>query len=81
MSTLSTSVQLLTKNKPYYLKTILGLMKIRGEFLSATQRYEFENLKKFGNLRAASETEDYRNISRCVDIFRASFGTQQQSYN
>ena len=51
MSTLSTSVQVLTKNKPYYLKTNLGLMKIRGEPLSATQhsahwRIEFENLKK-----------------------------------
>ena len=47
MGTLSTSVQVLTKNKPYYLKTNLGLMKIRSEVLSATQRFEFVNLKKF----------------------------------
>ena len=72
MSTLSTSVQVLTKNKPYYLKTDPGLMKIRGEILSATQRFEFENLKKLReNARAASEAEEYRNIPH---IFRASFG-------
>ena len=84
ISTLSTSVQALTKNKPYYLKTNLGLMKIRGEVLqlSATQRFrrfEFENFNKVReNARAASETEEYRNIAGCIDIFRASFGTQQQ---
>ena len=80
MNTLSTSVQVLTENKPYYLKTNLGLIKIRGEVLSGTQRFEFENLKKVReNVRAATETEEYRNIPRCIDIFRASFGTQQQS--
>ena len=53
MSTLSTSVQVITKSKPYYLKT---------------------NLKKAGeNVRAASETEEYRKIPRCIDIFRAKF--------
>ena len=53
-------------------------MKIRGELLSATRRSEFENLKKVGeNVRAASETEEYRNMRRCIDIFRASFGTQR----
>ena len=51
-------------------------MKTRGEVLSATQRFEFENLKSSGT-RAASESEEYRNIRRCIDIFRASFGTQQ----
>ena len=85
MSTLSTSVQVLTKNKPYYLKTNLGLMKIRGELLSAAQRnrFEFENLKKFGKIfekRRKRRIPKYnRNIPRCIDIFRASFGTQQYS--
>ena len=33
-------------------------MKIRGEVFAATQRFEFENLKKSsGNVRAASEAE------------------------
>ena len=54
-------------------------MKIRSEGLSATRRFEYENLRKVGNTRAASETEEYRNTPRCIDIFRASFGTQQQS--
>ena len=49
-------------------------MKIRGELLSATQRFEFENSKKVRDVRAVSETEEYRNIRRCIDIFRASFG-------
>ena len=44
-------------------------MKIRGEVLSATKRFEFE-IRKFKNnsadLRAASETEEYRNIPRCI---------------
>ena len=42
MSALSTSVQVLTKNKPYYFKTNLGLMKILGEVSSATPGQRFE---------------------------------------
>ena len=57
MSMLSTSVQVLTKNKPYYLKTNLGLMKIRGELLPANQRSKFVK-KVRENIRAASETEE-----------------------
>ena len=76
MSTLNTSVQVLTKNKPYYLKTNLGLMNIRGELLyatfsnSGTQRSEFENLNSssVGNRRIPEYT-------RCIGVFRASFGT------
>ena len=67
MSTLSTSVQVLTKNKPYYLKTNLGLMEIRGELLSATQRFEFENLKKvremLEQIRNPENTEIYHVVS------------------
>ena len=38
-------------------------MKIRGEDLSAIQRFEFENLKLVRkNVRGASETDEYRNI-------------------
>ena len=61
MSTLSTSVQVITKNKTYYLKTNLGLMKTRGEILSASSGY----------LRVASEDEEYRNIhvvSTCLTL-------------
>ena len=57
MSTLSTSVQVLTKTKRYYLKSNLGLMKLQGEVLS--QRFEFENFKNVReNARAASQTEE-----------------------
>ena len=39
-------------------------MKIRGEVLSATQRFEFENLKQVReNVREASETEVYHVVS------------------
>ena len=65
MSTLSTSVQVITKNKSYYLKTNLGLMKIRGEVLTATQLSILNSKikKKLSrNVRAASETGEYRNI-------------------
>ena len=76
MSTLSTSVQVLTKNKPYYLKTNLGLMKIRGEILPATQRSEFENLEKVReNVRAASETEDVSTHSEHVLVHSSSLST------
>ena len=54
MSTLSTSVQVITKNKPYYLKTNVGLTKIRGEVLSATQRFEFD-FRKFKKVRETFE--------------------------
>ena len=50
MSTLSTSVQVITKNKTYYLKTNLGLMKTRGEILSATLR-----IRKFKKVREIFE--------------------------
>ena len=67
MSTLITSVQVLTKNKPYYLKTNLGVMKIQGEVLSATQRFEFENVKKvremFEQCRKPKNTEIYHVVS------------------
>ena len=53
-------------------------MKTRGEVLSTTQRSEFENLKNVReNVRATSEIEGYRSIRRCIDIFRACFGTQR----
>ena len=46
-------------------------MKIRGEVSSAAQHFEFENFKKFReNARAASETEEYRNIARCITVNR-----------
>ena len=45
MSTLNTSVQVLTKNKPDYLKTNLGLIKIRGKVLSATVQHGVLNSK------------------------------------
>ena len=41
-STLSILVEVLIKNKPYYLKTNLGLIKTRLHVLSATPRFEFE---------------------------------------
>ena len=58
-------------------------MKIWGEVLSATERFEFENLNKFGKcsrLRAAPETEEYRNISTYSEQVLAHtvpVGTQQ----
>ena len=55
MSMLSTSVQVLTKNKPNYLKTNLGLMKIRDEVLSATQRFEFEKIENLKKVRKMIE--------------------------
>ena len=70
MSTLSTTVQVLTKNKPYYLKTNLGLMKIRGGVFSGTQRFEFENLKK------GRELFEQRRKPNNTEVYRASFGTQ-----
>ena len=61
-------------------------MKIRGKLLPATQRSNSKFKKVRENTRAASETEapytmpeEYRNIPRCVDIFRASFGTHSSS--
>ena len=73
--TLSTSVQVLTKNKPYYLETNLGLMKIRVEVLPETQRFdfEFENFQKVReNVRAASETEDISTHSEHVLVHSQS---------
>ena len=57
MSTLCTSVQVITKNKSYYLKTNLGLMKIRGEVSTATPRSEFEEM--FERRRKPENTEIY----------------------
>ena len=52
-------------------------MKIRGEVLSATRHFEFENVKQVREMFEQHRTEEYRNIPRGIDIFRASFGTQQ----
>ena len=52
-------------------------MKIRGQVFSATQGFEFKNLKKFGssrNVRAASETEEYRNIPQLYRHMRPCYG-------
>ena len=81
ISTLSTSVQVLTKNKPYYLKTNLGLMKIRGELLSATQRSEFENLKKvrgmFEQRRKPKNTEKSHVVSTSLSFITSGESTRR----
>ena len=58
-------------------------MKIRGEAFSATQRLEFENLKKFGKCSSSVGNRRRPKYMWCryknsEQVLASGFGTQQQ---
>ena len=81
MSTLSTSVQVLTKNKPYYLKTNLGLMKIRSELLSATPRSQFENLRNVREMFEQGRKPKNTEIDDVVSTYSEQVLAHSNSHN
>ena len=44
-------------------------MKIRGELFSATQRSEFENLKKFGKCSSSLGNRRMPKYTRCISTY------------
>ena len=54
-------------------------MKTRGEVSPAAQHFEYENLKKVRECSSRVGNRRIPKYTRCIDIFRASFDTQQYS--